>query len=92
MCQSLSHVQLCATPWIAAHQTPLPMIVYRQEYWSGQPFPSPADLPDPGIEPAPPALEVDSLHLSHQGSPKESPRRASNLADKPVINRIEAHN
>ena len=44
----------------------------RQEYWSGLPFPSPGDLPDPGIEPVKsvsPALQVDSLLLSHQGSP-----------------------
>ena len=38
----------------------------RQEYWSGLPFPSPGDLPDPGIEPASPALKVDSLPLSPQ--------------------------
>ena len=38
----------------------------RQEYWSGLPFPSPGDLPDPGIEPTSPALKVDSLPLSHQ--------------------------
>ena len=41
----------------------------RQEYWSGFPFPSPGDLPDPGIEPKFPALQVDSLLLSHQGNP-----------------------
>ena len=41
----------------------------RQEYWSGLPFPSPGDLPDPGIEPVSPALQADSLPLSHQGSP-----------------------
>ena len=40
----------------------------RQEYWSGLPFPPPGDLPDPGIEPASPALQVDSLPLSHQES------------------------
>jgi len=41
----------------------------RQEYWSGLPFPSPGDLPDPGIKPTSPALQPDSLLLSHQGSP-----------------------
>ena len=41
----------------------------RQEYWSGLPFPSPRDLPDPGMEPASPDWQVDSLPLSHQGSP-----------------------
>ena len=39
----------------------------RQEYWSGLPFPPPEDLPDPGIEPMSPALQADSLPLSHQG-------------------------
>jgi len=42
----------------------------RQEYWSGLPFPSSGDLPNPGTEPRSPALLADSLHLSHLGSPK----------------------
>ena len=41
----------------------------RQEYWSGVPCPPPGDLPDPGIKPVAPALQADSLLLSHQGSP-----------------------
>ena len=41
----------------------------RQEYWCGLPFPSPGDLPDPGIEPVSPALQASSLLLSYQGSP-----------------------
>ena len=45
------HVQLWATLWTAAHQTPLSMGFSRQEYWSGLPYPPPGDLPDPGIEP-----------------------------------------
>ena len=48
----LSRVQLFATPWTLAHQAPLSMGFSRQEHWSGSPFPSPGDLPDPGIEPA----------------------------------------
>ena len=48
-------------PWTVAHQGPLSMEFSRQEYWSGLPFPSPGDLPDPGIEPRSPALQVDSL-------------------------------
>ena len=44
------------------------MVFPRQEPWSGFLFPSPGDLPDPGIEPGSPALEADSLGLSHQGS------------------------
>ena len=49
------------TPWTVACQAPLSMRFSRQEYWSGWPFPSPGDLPDPGIEPRSPALQVDSL-------------------------------
>ena len=48
------------TPWIVAHQAPLSMGSPRQEYWSLL-FPSPGDLPDPGIEPTSPAWHVDSL-------------------------------
>ena len=47
--------------WIAAHQAPLSMWFSRQEYWSGLPFTSPGDLPDPGIEARSPALKADSL-------------------------------
>ena len=48
------------TPWTVAHQVPLFMGFSRQEYWSGLPFPSPGDLPDPGVEPGSPALQADS--------------------------------
>ena len=48
-------------PWTAAHQAPPSMGFSRQEYWSGLPFPSPGGLPNPGIEPRPPALQADSL-------------------------------
>ena len=61
--------RLFVTPWIVDHQAPLSMKFSRQEYWSGVPFPSPEDLPDPGIEPGSPALQGYSLLLSHQGSP-----------------------
>ena len=50
-----------ATPWTVACRAPLSMGFSRQEYWSGLPFPSPGDLPDPGIEPRSPALQADSL-------------------------------
>ena len=63
----LSHVQLCVMLWTIACQVPLSMGFLRQEYWSGLPFPSPADLPDPGIEPkcpSPAAMQADSLPLS----------------------------
>ena len=59
--KSLSHVQLFATPWTVAYQASPSMGFSRQEYWSGLPFPSPGDLPDPGIEPRSPALEADAL-------------------------------
>ena len=49
--QSLSRVQLFATPWTVAHGALLSVGFSRQEYWSGLPFPPPGDLPDPGIEP-----------------------------------------
>ena len=67
-----SHVQLCVTLWTVARQPPLSMGFSRQEYWSGLPCPSPGDLPNLGIEPVSPvspALQVDSLPLSHVGSP-----------------------
>ena len=54
--KSLSRVQLFATPWTVAYQAPLSMGFSRQQYWSGLPFPSPGDLPDPGIKPRSPAL------------------------------------
>ena len=57
-----------ATPWTGACQAPLSMGFPRQGYWSGLLFPSPGDLPAPGIEPTSPALQSDSLQLSHQGS------------------------
>ena len=58
-----------AIPWPVACQAPLFMGFSRQEYWSGLPFPSPGDLPDPGIEPGSPASEADSLPTELQGKP-----------------------
>ena len=63
-----SHVRLFATARALAHQAPLYMVFSRQGYWSGLPCPPPGDLPDPGIKPASPvapALQADSLLLSH---------------------------
>ena len=63
-----------ATPWTVAHQALLPMGFSRQEYWSGMPFPSPRDLPTQGSNQSllyfrqSPALQVNSLLLSHQGA------------------------
>ena len=65
-------VQSCptlVTPWTVACQAPLSMGFPRQEYWSGLPFPSPGDLPNPGIKPRFPELQVDSLPTELQGSP-----------------------
>ena len=67
--KSLSHFRLFATPWTIAYQNPPSMGFSRQEYWSGLPFPSPGDLPDPGIEPGSPALQADAL-------PSEPPGRS----------------
>ena len=66
---SLGRVQLFSTPWTATCQAPLSMGFPRQEYWSGLPFPSPRDLPDPGIEPKSPAPRADSLPSELPGSP-----------------------
>ena len=57
------------TPWTAAHQAPLFMRFSRQEYWSGLPFPSPGDLPIPGIKLGSPTLQADSLPTELQGKP-----------------------
>ena len=68
-CQSLSRVQLFATPQTVAHQALLSMEFSRQEYWSGLPFPPPGDLPDPGVEPSSPALQADSIPSEPPGKP-----------------------
>ena len=60
-CLIAQSCQTLVTLWTIAPQAPLAMGFSRQEYWSGLPFPSPGDLPDPGIEPRSPALEADSL-------------------------------
>ena len=62
--------QLFVTPWIIAHQSPLSMELPRQEYWNGEPLPSPGNLPKPGIEPWSPSLQVDSLPSEPPGNIK----------------------
>ena len=59
--KSLICVRLFATPWTAAYQAPTSQRSSRQEYWSGLPFPSPGDLPNPGIEPGSLVLQADAL-------------------------------
>ena len=54
-----------AIPWTVARQVPLSVGFSRQEYWSGWPFPSPGDLPNPGIEPRSPTLQADALTSEH---------------------------
>ena len=71
-CSSFRLVQLFVNPWTVACRAPLSMGFSRQEYWSGLPFPSPGDLPDPGIKPASPALQADSLWSEPPGKPKTS--------------------
>ena len=67
--KSLSLVWLFVTPWTVAHQAPPSMGFTRQEYWSGLPFPSPGDLPNPGIEPRSPTLQADALTSEPPGKP-----------------------
>ena len=59
--KSLQSCPTLATSWTVARRVPLSMGFSRQEYWSGLPFPSPGDLPDPGTEPMSSALQADSL-------------------------------
>ena len=66
--KSFSRVQLFATPWTVAYQASPSMGFSRQEYWSGLPFPSPGDLPNPGIKPGSPALQTDALSPEPPGN------------------------
>ena len=68
--ESVLVTQLCPPPWTVAHQSPLFMGFPRQEYWRGLPFPSPGDLPNPGIKPRSPALQADSLLSEPLGKSK----------------------
>ena len=67
--QLLSHVHLFVIPWTVAYKALLSMEFSRQEYWSGLPFPSPGDLPEPGIEPRLPTLQADTLPSEPPGNP-----------------------
>ena len=66
--KSLSHVRLFAIPWSVVYQASLSMGFSRQEYWSGLPFPSLGNLPDPGIDPRSPALQADALPSEPPGN------------------------
>ena len=69
-CSAFRCVRLFATPGTVANQAPLSMGFSRQKYWSGSLFPSPGNLPDSGIEPRSPALQVDALPFELPGNPK----------------------
>ena len=69
LCCVLSHVWLSVTPWTVAHQAPLSMGFSRQEYWSGVPYPTPGDLPDPGINTASLALASEFFTAVPPGKP-----------------------
>ena len=92
--QSLGHVSLFRTPWTIAHQAPLSMGFSRQEYWSGLPFPSPGDLPEPGTKPVcpvSPALQSDYFTTEPQGCPLHMLN--SNLLDPStsyILNHVRA--
>ena len=75
--KSLSHVRLFATPWTVAYQAP-PSMGFSRRGWSGLPFPSPEDLPDPEIEPGSPISQADAL-------PSEPP------GEKALKNCVESH-
>ena len=80
--KSLSHIQLFATLWTVACQTPLSMGFFRQGYWSGLPCPSPGVFPSQGSNPSSPvapALQGDSLLISHRESPMASQVRGLNV-------------
>ena len=69
MLSYFSRVQLFAALWTVTRQVPLSMGFSRQEYWSLLPFPSPADIPNPGIKPGSPTLQADSLPSEPLGRP-----------------------
>ena len=75
--KSFSRVRHFATPWTVAYQAPPLMRFSTQECWSGLPFPSPEDLPNPGTEPWSPALQADALPSEPPGKPKEDLQMAN---------------
>ena len=68
--KSLSRVRFFATPWTVDYQDSPSMGFSRQEYWSGLLFPSPGDLPNPGIKPGFPELQADALPSEPPGKPR----------------------
>ena len=89
----LSCVRLFATPGTVAYRAPLSMGFSGQGYWSGLPFPSPEDLPDPGIEPRSPTLQVDALPSEPPGKPVNShPINSFKSGDKFIILDMKGQN
>ena len=86
--KSLSCVRLFLTPWTVAHQAPPSMEFSRQEYWSGLPFPSPRDLPNPGIKPVSPALWADTLLSEPPGNPE--PQRKAVLKNAQTTTQLHS--
>ena len=92
----LSRVRLFVTQWTVACQAPLSMGFSRQEYWSGLPFPSPGDLPNPGIEPRSPTLEAGALTSEPPGTvtrrvPSAKSKRLDIPQDKSPLFLQQAH-
>ena len=83
VCYSLSCVRFFVTPWIVVHQVPLSVEFSGQEYWSGLPCPSPGDLPDAGIEPGSPMLQVYSLLPEQPGNLLGSERGLKEIIASP---------
>ena len=87
--KSLGCVRHFATAWTVACQAPLSIGFSRQEYWSGLPFPSPGDLPNPGIEPGSPTLHTDSLTCEPPGKSAPKPGGTSDKIRELVVEFLE---
>ena len=80
----LSHVWLFVTPWTIARQAPLSIVLSRQEYWSGLPFPLLGDLSDPRIEPS----SLVSSALAGGFSTTVSPRMLTEVDNCPLFKKV----
>ena len=80
----LSHFSL-STPWTVTHQAPLSMEFFRQEYWSGWPFSTPGDLPDPGIQHISPALAGGFFTTEPPGKPNDDNNKAHHCNKCPTL-------
>ena len=83
--KSLSHVRLSSTPWTVAYLAPPSMEFSRQEYWSRLTFPSPGDLPDPGIEPGSPTFQADALTSEPPVKPLSEWKHKINIAQENTL-------